>query len=94
MKNSIGLPFPTSLHSPHIPARCFIVHDDGATEVERYPFTLWSIGKLNESRRAIELVTESDREWCPVLFFPEAWPPGLIGEYLRSHVWQGSLLDL
>lgn len=84
MKNSICLPLPTSLHSPHCRARCFIVYPNRAEEVHPYPFTLAAIKDLNETRKVTFGDCSYRFEWCTILFFPESWPPDLIECYLRA----------
>ncbi len=91
MANSIALP---CTPDPLVAVRCFLIFEFDARdprEVTAYSFTrdectaLWL-----ENLRTDELYGFKSC-WASIMFFPEAWPPELINDYLRSPTWQERL---
>lgn len=91
MENSIALPVFSEVDATCSTPRCFVVHPKGHHEVSAYPFTCATLTGLRDAYDDMRKKGEFSGTWYATLFFPEAWPPGLILDYLRSRTWKGRL---
>jgi len=87
MQNSIALPSTSHVDATLTPARLFIEHDGDFFEITAFPFCSSTLKDLVTCQRYIDQLTGDPTDWCSHLFFPEAWPPGLIYDYLRDYSW-------
>jgi len=84
MENSIALPVFSEVDATCSTPRCFVVYPKGHQEVSAYPFTSATLTGLRDAYDDMRKKGEFSGTWYSTLFFPEAWPPGLILDYLRS----------
>jgi len=94
MESSIALPTAILAEATYTPVRAFIPSEDGFIEVTAPPFCMHTFRDMMFTQWYFDQVAGVRHEWSALLFFPEAWPPGLIQDYLRSHTWQGQLPGL
>ena len=94
MTSSIALPSADYVDATLTHVRAFIEHEGEFIEITAPPFCGSTLCDLRLTRWYFETFEGMQREWSTYLFFPEAWPPGLILDYLRSHTWQAGIPGL
>jgi hypothetical protein len=87
MENSIALPVFSEVDAICSTPRCFVVYPEGYQEVIAYPFTSDTLTGLRNAYEDMRENGEFSGTWYTTLFFPEAWPPGLIYDSLRDYSW-------
>jgi hypothetical protein len=89
MIDTIALPV-SYLANESIPTRAFYAWGDGRfTESAYFPFNTETLDGLTDLPSTATEFERNIRWWTPIQFYPEAWPPELIQDYV-----DGALVQL